>query len=214
VSAAKKRGQAAFFPDSTVRKKSSLSPFFRCIVAAAAVCGCERKAVAPDAGEAAVVQDAGGVWHLRGHRQPLYAVAVSSDGAHGATGGGDRTVRVWDLKRPAEAFSVGGGNEAITALAFSPSGDLLAVGDRAFTVRVIRVSDGAVLRAWPHPDSISTVDFSPDGRWLAVAGFQGNAAVYAVDHAGPAKCDWRGRTAQFTDGGTRVVVANGSGALA
>jgi WD40 repeat protein len=218
----RKKGDRLLFFRTALRERKAACPLFcatassfgAVLLAALAVAACERRAAAPDAGGPTIVQDAEGVWHLRGHPQPIYSVAISSDGTHAATGAGDRTVRVWDLKRPGDFVRVSGANEAITALAFSPKGDLIAAGDRAFTVRVIRVSNGAVVRAWPHPDSISTVDFSPDGQWVAVAGFQGNAAIYPVDRPGPAKCDWRGRSAQFTDGGTRVVVANAAGSVA
>ena len=167
----------------------------------------------PPPGPSSVAQDPDGVWRLRGHRETIYAVAISSEGAWAATGSGDRTVRLWDLKRHLAGAVVVPADEAVTALAFSPKGDWLAAGDRAFQVRLIRVADGAVVRTQAHPDAVSALDFSPDGRWLAVAGFGGNAAVYPVEAAGAAKCDLRGRSALFTDAGKRLVLASQSAGL-
>jgi WD40 repeat protein len=152
-------------------------------------------------------------WQLRGHRDSIDAVALSPDGKRAATGAGDRTVRIWDLVQHTEAALITGGDETVTALAFSPDGSVLAAGDRAFQVRLIRVADGTMLRRQAHPDSVSTVDFSPDGKWLVVSGFGGNTGIYPVDEAGPSKCDLRGRSAQFTDGGKHVVLATQAGKL-
>jgi WD40 repeat protein len=152
-------------------------------------------------------------WLLRGHRDSIYSVALSPDGKHAATGAGDRTVRIWDLVQHSEAALITGGDETITALAFSPDGSLLAAGDRAFQVRLIRVADGTMLRRQAHPDTVSTVDFSPDGKWLVVSGFGGNTGIYPVDAPGPSKCDQRGRSAQFTDDGKHIVLATQAGKL-
>jgi WD40 repeat protein len=122
-------------------------------------------------------------------------------------------VRIWDLEQHTEAALIKGGDEAVTALAFSPDGTLLAAGDRGFQVRLIRVADGTVLHRQPHPDTVSTVGFSADGKWLVVAGFGGNTGVYPVDAPGPTKCELRGRSAQFTDGGKHLVLATQAGKL-
>lgn len=169
--------------------------------------------VRPPPGPSSVAVDPDGTLRLRGHGDLIYSVAVSADGTHAATGSGDRTVRLWDLAKHAPGPVVPGADETITALAFSPKGDLVAAGLRAFQVRLIRVSDGTVVRTQAHPDTVSTVDFSPDGRWLLVAGFGGNAAVYPVEGGTKAKCQLLGRTGQFTDGGKRMVLATQGGEL-
>jgi WD40 repeat protein len=175
--------------------------------------GAPNAIVRPPPGPSSVSADADGTLWLRGHREPIYSVAMSADGGLGATGSGDRTVRLWNVSARASGPVVPGADEAITALAFSPKGDLLAAGDRAFQVRLIRVSDGTVLKLQAHPDAVSTVDFSPDGRWVLVAGFGGNAAVYPVEGSTKAKCDLRGRTGQFTDAGRHLVLASQTGGL-
>ncbi len=155
-----------------------------------------------------------GVWHLRGHTQTIYSVAVSGDGKRAATGSADHTVRLWDLEKHVEQAVIAGGQETITALRFSARGDLLAAGDRAFQVRVIDVATGSVVRVQAHPDAISDVTFSDDGLWLGVSGFGGNAAVYPVAGAGVLKgCELHGRSIDFTNGGKQVVTANETGSL-
>jgi WD40 repeat protein len=155
----------------------------------------------------------GGTLELEGHRETILAVAWSPDGKRVATGSLDRSVRVWDLESASEIMLNGAAEEAITSLRFSPDGSLLAAGDRAFQVRLLKVSDGSVAHMQAHPDAVSSLSFSPDGQWLAVGGSSGNAAVYSVAKAGPPKCDLRGRTVSFTDGGKSLVVASQSSVL-
>ena len=155
----------------------------------------------------------GGTLTLSGHREAILAVAFSPDGKRVATGGLDRSVRVWDVERGAELFAAGGSEEAITALAFDARSALLAAGNRAFQVQLLQAADGKLVHLQPHPDPVSDVAFSPDGKWLAVAGVGGNADVYPMDRAGKSTCQTRGRTIAFTDHGQYLVTAVPAGAL-
>ena len=60
---------------------------------------------------------------------------------------------------------------AITSLAASSDGSLLAVGDAAGDVRVLRAGDGSVLHAFSdHARRVRGLAFSPDGTLLASVG--------------------------------------------
>jgi WD40 repeat protein len=108
--------------------------------------------------------------------------------------------------------------DRILALSFSPDGRLLATagGDpsRSGELKVWRVADGSLLRAWdrPHGDTINAVAFSPDGEFIAtgasdrlvriwrasdserVANFEGHTGhVYSLA--------WRGDAFQLASGG-------------
>jgi hypothetical protein len=92
-----------------------------------------------------------------------------------ATASQDRTVQVWRLADGAllHTFTLNTVTlmlEHAETLDFSPDDSLLAVGTRRGGLFVWRVADGTPVLAQPlSGGQVKEVDFSPDGRYLAVA---------------------------------------------
>jgi WD40 repeat protein len=104
------------------------------------------------------------------HSDQATAVAFNRDGALIATGGADRTVRVWRLLDRALVQTLAGQGGAVETLAFSPDGTLLAAGSRGRTVRIWKTQtwqERAVLAG--HTGAVAAVAFSADSARLASA---------------------------------------------
>lgn len=114
---------------------------------------------------------------LRGHMQPIQAVAFSpvaarvASGSGGVDGSEDNTVRLWDVDGRAQIAVLQGHTAPVTAVAFNPDGTLLASGGEDNTVRlwdVTSATPGTVLST--HTAPVRALTFSPDGTWLISGG--------------------------------------------
>jgi WD40 repeat protein len=139
---------------------------------------------------------------LQGHTTTVWTVAFSPDGhtlASGGglvTGGGDNTVRLWNLTDPAHPAPLGqplqGHTGIVWSVAFSPDGHTLASGSGDHTVRLWDLTDpthprpvGQPLQG--HAGTVWSVAFSPDGHSLASGSSDGTLRLWNLtDPAHPA----------------------------
>ena len=108
----------------------------------------------------------------------LYAASVAPDGSLAAVGGFRPEVLLFDLRTRAIVHRWGDLSDSVLSLTFSPDGQRLAVGLGARGIRILRVTDGAVLAEdRDYGGAVYGVDYSRDGR-LAASSLDGGVRLY------------------------------------
>lgn len=146
-------------------------------------------------------------------------VAFSPDGKRVATGGLEGQVKLWDaetgqeIKTAFPKFSFDARLKKATSfsmavhVAFSPDGELLAVSC-AQKLLLWDIAKKKTVSNFPaHGESITDVEFSPDGKTLATSGRDENVWLWPVDKI-------KGKTGRVPTGGQALVQPGKTGGYA
>ena len=88
-------------------------------------------------------------------------------------------VQFWDVASGREIAAITGHGRAVSKVAFSRDGKLLASGGTDSTIKIWDVASKKELRMMTgHTAAIESIDFSPDGRLLASASDDGSTFVW------------------------------------
>ncbi|WP_322111853.1 serine/threonine-protein kinase [Aerosakkonema funiforme] len=90
------------------------------------------------------------------------AVAIGPDGKIIASGGDDKTVKLWNLETGELIFSLSGHSHFVKCVAFSPDGSILATGSDDRTIKLWHVSTGKEIATLTgHSHAVKSLAFSP-----------------------------------------------------
>ena len=108
---------------------------------------------------------------LQGHDNGVLNVSFSPNGEVLASGGFDKTIKLWNLETGKEIDTLQGHNDWVASVSFSPDGKVLASGSVDKTIKLWNLETGKEIDALEgHDDWVASVSFSPDGKVLASGG--------------------------------------------
>ncbi len=82
---------------------------------------------------------------FEGHRIIVWSVVFSPDGGQIASGGADRTVKLWDVSSGELTRTLEGHGDIIRSVVFSPDGRQIASGSDDGMIRIWHVATGECL---------------------------------------------------------------------
>jgi small GTP-binding protein len=118
---------------------------------------------------------------LEGHEDVVLSVAFDPAGKTLASGGGDKTVKLWEVSSGNLLRTFEGHGNAVLSVAFDPEGQTLASGSRDKTIRLWDVASGKLLRTLTgHGGLVWSVTFDPIGKTLASGGSNNTVKLWDV----------------------------------
>ena len=106
---------------------------------------------------------------LLGHTSYVVSVAFSPDGQRIASGSEDTAVIVWDTKSGEKLHRLMGHTDDVRSIAFSPDGRMIISGSYDTTIVTWDSETGEAVHSLTLGAQITSVMFSPNGQYLAIA---------------------------------------------
>jgi WD40 repeat protein/serine/threonine protein kinase len=107
---------------------------------------------------------------FRGHTTSVNSVALSPDGKRIVSGGGDNTVRVWDVDTGQNTLTLKGHTDVVDRVALSVDGKRIVSASEDKTVKAWDADTGQnTLTLRGHTGAVNGVAFSPDGKRIVSA---------------------------------------------
>jgi WD40 repeat protein len=112
---------------------------------------------------------------LRAHDGDVYTVRFHHDQRHVATGGYDKTVRLFDVETGTLLKTFMGHRASVTCVIFNPHGNLMISGSKDNTVKFFDITSGHCINTFSaHLGEVSSVDTNASGS-LVLSGSKDNS---------------------------------------
>lgn len=150
---------------------------------------------------------------LNAHKDAVYSVAYSPDGATLVSGSFDGTAIVWNIETNKPVRTIADRTQGVSAVAVSPDGRTLATAGLDRQIKLYDMPMVSPLARTPEqPDGIMVIAISPDGKLLVTSDWKGRTKLWNADTlehirdlTGERK---RATDLEFSPDGTQIILGD------
>ncbi len=124
---------------------------------------------------------------LKGHVEDIEVITYSPDGKLIASGGWDRTIRIWDAKTGAEVKNFRAHDASVSCLAYSRDSKYIISGSRDNSVKIWDSAWGLKYNLYGHQNIINTVVLDPKVRFAYSGSADGVVKLWDLKKKGESK---------------------------
>jgi hypothetical protein len=110
---------------------------------------------------------------LKGHENVLSRVCISLDATKILSADRGGVIKLWDLKTGECLRTIHAHKENISGLLVTLDGKFAVSGSWDKTVKLWKLADGSCMKTFEHADWVTSVDLTPDGRYLVSSSYEG-----------------------------------------
>ena len=110
---------------------------------------------------------------LAGHESVITAVCISLDATKILSADYDGVIKLWDRATGECLRTIQAHSQKISGLHLTVDGKFAASSSWDKTVKLWRLAGGSCMKTLEHADWVTSVDMTPDGRYLVASSYEG-----------------------------------------